>query len=58
MRFLIFNGFIKAIKNLVVLDQKILCIENKLNYIEKRLDKLENRVDNIYDLLLQMINKK
>lgn len=58
MKLLIFNGFIKAIKNLAVIDQKILCIENKLNYIEKRLDKLENRVDNIYDLLLQIINKK
>ena len=58
MKLLIFNGFIKAIKNIINIDTQLSIINDKLNFIEKRLYKLENRVDNIYDLLLQIINKK
>ena len=58
MRNLIFENFIKAIKNIFNIYRQLIIINDKLNFIENRLYKLEDRVDSIYDLLLQIINKK
>ena len=58
MRNLIFENFIRAIKNIFNIYRQLIIINDKLNFIENRLYKLEDRVDSIYDLLLQIINKK
>ena len=46
----IFNGFIKAVKTWLILDEK-------LKVIEHRLDRLESRIDEIYQLIIELLRK-
>ena len=46
----LFNGFVKAIKTWLILDERLAMIENRLN-------SLEQRVDELYHLLCELLRK-